>query len=534
MELSDITVGTVGGKDWGYLNSTPFGYVINGTVRPFTLYGVYVDPESQHENYSEYLKDFLLQYVTYSGLGGYDISYKEGPKQSISGSYKLAFSKTYDKHEEYGTYSLLLYDGSSVRNAKYSDLSTSSQNFVSAWHHATAIGVYTPDGASVLKSVEDIIRFDIEGSKEGQESHLLSGIPLFFEEDENSDIVGYLTSENPDPTEFGGTFGFSHEDNEDFNLPGDIIEGLFTDPGADLSDGVMRAILVDDENLKNFGRIIKSGWLAGSLPENTIAIKTLKTPGPIATKTDETVPIFFSTKTGDSIQGKYISWQFQAFSFGSIKIPESYGNFMDYTNTNIAIYLPYSGLHQLETKTVVNSTLTLQCGIDYVSGNIVYYLTVDRDGVKQVLYEFTGNSEMQTPMSALDYGQKITQFLSGIAGVTTALAMGPGATALTVGAAAAGAAENALFQNPRTFSVGNSMSNNGWCGIQYPFLVFTRSKVSYPDGYGEHFGYPSMKKERLGNLSGYTQVAEIHLDGINCLEEERKELEQLLKSGVIL
>ena len=43
-----------------------------------------------------------------------------------------------------------------------------------------------------------------------------------------------------------------------------------------------------------------------------------------------------------------------------------------------------------------------------------------------------------------------------------------------------------------------------------------------------------MKKEHLGSLTGYTKIAEIHLDGLECLEEERQELETLLKNGVIL
>ena len=39
MQVSDITVGTVGSKNWVYKNAIPFGIKTNHTVRPANLYG---------------------------------------------------------------------------------------------------------------------------------------------------------------------------------------------------------------------------------------------------------------------------------------------------------------------------------------------------------------------------------------------------------------------------------------------------------------------------------------------------------------
>ena len=545
MELSDIVVGTVGGQNWLYKRSGPCAFKVNFTLDPCTAYMVPIVKEEFYTgDYESYILSVLKQYCYTEKTG--EGSWTSGTRLSFPWytlrSYKSAFLKSTETAGE-GNYTLYCYDGTDVRLAHYNDYiyegpGGNQKEIACIIGRAAGYWDWYLERGLVIARDDQLITFEDQRESSVNYVEFLDSFPVFFSEE---NLNQYLRSADPDPTKFGGTlhyFGYNYTGEEvveeDTSTPGDVIEGTFTDLGASLSSGMMRAIVVDDENLKKFSNLIKEGWLAGSLPDNTIAIKTLKTPSKIATKTDVDETIYLSTKNAAGIQGKYILNQFQKFSFGTIKIPESFNNFLDYTNTNIAIFLPYSGLHQLEAKTVVNSTITLDCGIDYITGGIIYYITVDRDGVKQVLYEFNGNVEMQTPLSALDYSQKITQFLSGIAGVTTAIAMGPGATALTVGAATLGAAENAVFQDPRTFSVGNSVANYGWTGIQYPYLVFTRSKVSYPDGYGEHFGYPSMKKEHLGSLTGYTKVAEIHLDGLECLEEERQELETLLKNGVIL
>lgn len=545
MQLSDIGIGTIGGHDWTYKRSAPCAFKLTFELDPCTAYMVPVVKEEFYSgDYGQYLLSVLKQYcyTEKKADGSWSVNSRTSFPWYTLRSYKSAFLKSTETAGD-GTYTMYCFDGTEFRLAKYSDykyVGSGSEQKEIACIVGRAAGYWDwfLERGIIIAKDDQLITF-VDRREDGVEYvEFLDSFPVFFSEE---NLEQYLRSADPDPTHFGGTlnyFGYNYTGEEiveeDTNTPGDVIEGTFTDFGNSLSAGTLRAIVVDDENLGRFSNLIKSGWASGTLEENTIAIKTVKTPGAINTKTDSTENIYLNTKTLDSIAGKYILNQFQKFSFGSLKIPESFNNFLDYTNTNIAIYLPYSGLHQLEAKTVVNSTITLDCGIDYITGEIIYFLTVDRDGVSQVMYQFTGSVEMQTPLTALDYSQKITQLFTGIASVSSALAMGPGATALALGGAAAGAVENSIVQNPRTFSVGNCMANNGWVGIQYPYLVFTRSKVSYPDGYGEHFGYPSMKKERLGSLTGYTKIAEIHLDGLECLEEERQELETLLKNGVIL
>lgn len=79
-----------------------------------------------------------------------------------------------------------------------------------------------------------------------------------------------------------------------------------------------------------------------------------------------------------------------------------------------------------------------------------------------------------------------------------------------------------------------SSPNAGLLGIRFPYVTIVRPKADYPDLYNEHVGRPTNLTDVLGNFHGYTEVAEIHLDGVSATLPEKLELETLLKGGVIL
>lgn len=70
--------------------------------------------------------------------------------------------------------------------------------------------------------------------------------------------------------------------------------------------------------------------------------------------------------------------------------------------------------------------------------------------------------------------------------------------------------------------------------VQSPYLIVERPRQSLAKGYNTFEGYPSNITSRLGDLSGYTAVESVHLEGINATDSEISEIESLLKGGVIL
>ena len=532
MQVSDITAGAVGSKNWVYKNAIPFGIKTNHTVRPANLYGAAITPEDLYDgDYRQYLLGVLDTYF-YRDLKTMEIrtSY---PRYDIK-TYKLAgFTEVANgKHDV----SIFSYDGNMVGQLTYEEVEIVGEPdkmLADLWASWSGKGTMSDwDGGSILHAWSRGISIQMsEDLASGDESQFFNTIPIF---DNQDSMTLYLQSEDPDPTHFGGYLSITDYEYTGGEIdPGDTggrnedILGLGEDLGFSLVNGPMRGAVLDNDNLTALATKIGKGWFAGNISEAIIGMKVIRTPAAILTEETTTI-IPGTTLDPTAIVGRPITNQFQEFSFGTYRVSEKFNSFLDYTNTNVSLYLPYSGLHQLESKTIIGSEISLTCFIDYITGSLVWYVQINRNGARQVIYEFNVNCSMDLVLSSIDYAQKITQALTGFASITSGIAIG------SVKDIASGAGDLAKASTNSYVQVGNVSSNYGWTGIQYPFLIFSRSKVEYPSNYREMYGIPSFKKERLGNLKGYTQVGEIHLDGLTCLEEERQELETLLKNGVIL
>lgn len=99
---------------------------------------------------------------------------------------------------------------------------------------------------------------------------------------------------------------------------------------------------------------------------------------------------------------------------------------------------------------------------------------------------------------------------------------------------AVASAMSLLASPPSATRSGSFQEGTGGMGIQVPYVIINRPKMSMPDGYGHHYGYPSNIYSKLGSLSGYTEVASIHLDGISATSSELTEIQSLLEGGVVL
>lgn len=557
MTLSDIGVGTVGGQDWTYKLGAPFGFGYNGSVKPETVFGMPFDT-TQEDVYgvdSQYLRDEFHKYWTFDKPVDLENVVRDNYPITPIKSYKLAFEKNGNPNED-GSYALMAYDGKIVGQATFNDIIVLNEDGSEKTNFKLANVWRSIDSwVSIYRDGDETVTMGIENYND-LNSFYSAGIPLFYKDDPNNRIQEYLVSDDPDPTHFGGVFSEGKTQKPiDPDSSGSAVEGLFEDPGFDLAYGPMRGVVLDDENLNKLADKIGAGWYADNIGNAIISLKLIRLPGEINTTTDVNIGIIPMTKSWwgigidtPEVQGKYIRKQFQSFSFGQYTIEEKYNSFLDYTNTSVSLYLPFSGLHQLEPKTIIGSTIKVDCSIDLLTGSIIWFVRVVRDGVSQALYEWNGNCSMEMVLSAIDYAQKVTQHLTGVASITSSAIIGAsgmskmaggnlqGGKSLIEGGKSfvSGAIDLYKSQHNNYINVGNISSNFGWSGIMYPFLVFSRTKTAYPSNYDENIGKPSMKNAKLGDLSGYTKVAEIHLDNMVCLEDERLELLRLLKDGIIL
>lgn len=225
----------------------------------------------------------------------------------------------------------------------------------------------------------------------------------------------------------------------------------------------------------------------------------------------------------------YIDNQYVEVNCGSFEITEYYASYLDYDPyTKIEIYLPYIGTHRLSADDVMAKTIQLKYMIDLLSGACVAFLVVDGT----TLYTFTGSCATPIPVSGNDWSNMVNGILS-VAGATAAAVISGGTTA----SMAAGAiASTSLFVSSHKEQVrhgGSVASAAGLMSIQTPYLIVTRPRQALPIGQNSFQGYPSFMTESLGSLSGYTEVESCHLEHIPCTDEELKEIERLLKGGVL-
>lgn len=247
-----------------------------------------------------------------------------------------------------------------------------------------------------------------------------------------------------------------------------------------------------------------------------------------------------------------------------------FGDFLDFTNTRIQLFLPFFGDVELSTSDVMYKNINLKASFDNMSGMVVYMLTDADTG--NMIGSWTAKCSIDIPLTSGDFTGKIDSMVQA--------AVGAGAMALTAGASsvafagtvtettaavnAAGAisqssvtktgeffnennnnASNALNQSSKV--IGNALgtrpggsassSYGGIAGVLShlkPFLRITRNKAPRPANYKNIQGYPSNVTVKLSECKGYTEVNTVHLENMgNATEAEIAEITRLLQDGVV-
>ncbi len=227
------------------------------------------------------------------------------------------------------------------------------------------------------------------------------------------------------------------------------------------------------------------------------------------------------------VTGTKVTNQTFECSFGTKEIGEFYHNVLDYAPyTSIQIYLPYIGFVDLDTNEVMNSRITLKYRFDVFTGMCLARLFVNRNGVTHELYNFEGNSAVHIPLTGRDFTNAIAPMLSGAVGLIGGAATGnPVAMAL--------GAKNMIGNTANVKRSGSLSSNTGVLGQQTPFILVNRPKAYNAASYNSYYGYPSNWTVTLSSCSGYTRCKDVHLDALSCSDQEREEIEALLREGVI-
>lgn len=248
---------------------------------------------------------------------------------------------------------------------------------------------------------------------------------------------------------------------------------------------------------------------------------------------------------------------------GTLGIPEYYGNYLDYSPYSKAhAYLPFIGVVELNVDDIVGHAVNITYRIDEYNGSCIAMITVAKvtevngEDVEysNTMYQFSGNCAVELPLSggsqaaikagmmqadAYQNAANISAGASLVGGLGSLLLGSVGGALSGIGSAASSyaygksnALSNMLSGKSTVQKSGTFGSSHGAMGIKTPFITITRPKQIQVPNYNELYGYPAHKMVYVGDCTGFIRCREVHVVSATANDEEKAEIEYLLKTGV--
>ena len=251
---------------------------------------------------------------------------------------------------------------------------------------------------------------------------------------------------------------------------------------------------------------------------------------------------------------------------GNFEIPRPTSSFMDYKPyTTLELYLPYIGFVELDNDEVMGNQISIRYAVDLTSGKCTAFVSLyDATEAKDVRLLLTreGQCGMRIPISGGSGSEISKAILSfGMGAVSGAVSLGLGAvgagsatnakgipTGGTVGSVVDTLASSTGYLSHTTINAiqagqyhvhkgGVIEVNNAFYAPQTPFLIYRCPKVTRPSNYDHTVGRPLAETRTLSQLTGYTLIEQVHVEGSDfgmATLEEKNMLETQLKNGILL
>lgn len=226
-----------------------------------------------------------------------------------------------------------------------------------------------------------------------------------------------------------------------------------------------------------------------------------------------------------------VTQQYVYIDCGSVNLNEDFANVFDYPPyTQVSLYLPFIGIVPLDTNDVMRSSINITYGIDVFTGACLAVVKVTRDGYTAALYQYSGVCAVEYPLSNVQNSNLVGGLLAVAGGVASMVSSG-GVSAPAVLTAAAGAASASKSTVGRS---GGFSGNAGAMGCKVPYLIIQRPQTRVASTFPELAGYPTNKSGKLGSFSGQVNVVHVHVENVGATNDELTQIENLLKSGVLV
>ena len=230
--------------------------------------------------------------------------------------------------------------------------------------------------------------------------------------------------------------------------------------------------------------------------------------------------------SGDPITGNHFGY----YETGAIDLSTlPYASFADFARTKVSLYLPFCGNVSIDPSYCIGGSVNVLYQCDVLNGNIAaQVLCTDQRGCYRVVAIASGNCAYNCPYTGNDNGTG--EIIGALKGVAT------GAISGGVGSIISGATTLGFGLEKHTTTVHGSIAGNaGWLSNMNIILTIEWGHLFDTSGYyAEMNGRPSELSGTVSDFSGHSQLI-VHADAISgATEEEKREIENLCRNGVVV
>lgn len=223
-----------------------------------------------------------------------------------------------------------------------------------------------------------------------------------------------------------------------------------------------------------------------------------------------------------------VNRQYVEVDCGGFNCDKIWGSYLDY-QIRFQIYLPFIGYKPLQAEDVIGHNLRVKYHVDVVTGCCIAYILTD----DFCTYTFAGNCSYQIPITDQGFENIVGSMIQTV-GTIGAAVIAPEAAAAPAALAAAGSSLNTISAKATYQKSGGMGGNSAFMGMRTPVLLSYVPRACIPNRQNKIMGYPSYQTKQLSDVTGYTEVYKIHLDGISATDTEKNEILAALSEGVIL
>lgn len=230
-----------------------------------------------------------------------------------------------------------------------------------------------------------------------------------------------------------------------------------------------------------------------------------------------------------SVLGAPITQHIGHYETGMFSLPKSYNSFADFVNTRVRVFLPFCGCVDLDPSQCIGGGVNVYYQCDVLTGNVVAQVeTLDQYGYLHTAAQASGNCAYNVPYTGNDNGTgEIIGALKGVAGGALSGGIGSiinGATTLGFG-----------LERHSTTVAGSLCGSVGWCGNYNIILEIDWGVPLSTAGYYDTLmGRPSYKSGAVSDFTGFSKMIVRAYRVERATEEEKQEIEQICRDGVIV